>query len=137
MRVLVVAPHADDETLGAGGTILRHISGGDEVFWCLVTHTFADASETFTMERLAIIDEVHRAYGFAGRFLLGLLAAGLDGIPCNKVIDSLSSVIREVKPEVVYSVGGSDVNTDQDVVYRCTMCAVKPSYAPFVRFDEQ
>ncbi|MCH2105723.1 MAG: PIG-L family deacetylase, partial [Planctomycetes bacterium] len=30
-RVLVIAPHADDEVLGCGGTLTRHIERGDEV----------------------------------------------------------------------------------------------------------
>ena len=30
-RVLVIAPHADDEVLGVGGTIAKHVSKGDEV----------------------------------------------------------------------------------------------------------
>lgn len=33
MRVLVAAPHPDDETLGAGGTILRMLAEGHEVYW--------------------------------------------------------------------------------------------------------
>ena len=36
-RVLVIAPHADDESLGCGGSILRHVSEGDDVHWLLVT----------------------------------------------------------------------------------------------------
>ena len=28
--ILVIAPHPDDETLGCGGTLLRHISAGDK-----------------------------------------------------------------------------------------------------------
>jgi len=31
-KVLVISVHPDDETLGAGGTILRHTANGDEVY---------------------------------------------------------------------------------------------------------
>ena len=35
--VLVVAPHPDDETLGVGGTLLRHVAEGDAVHWLIAT----------------------------------------------------------------------------------------------------
>ena len=38
MRVLVIAPHMDDEVLGMGGTISKHVSEGDEVYVCFVAH---------------------------------------------------------------------------------------------------
>ena len=31
-RILVISPHPDDETLGLGGTISKHIFDGDDVF---------------------------------------------------------------------------------------------------------
>ena len=31
-RILVISPHPDDETLGLGGTISKHIFNGDDVF---------------------------------------------------------------------------------------------------------
>lgn len=33
MKVLVASPHPDDETLGAGGTILRMTAEGNEIYW--------------------------------------------------------------------------------------------------------
>jgi len=30
-RVLVLVPHGDDEVLGFGGTIAKHVESGDEV----------------------------------------------------------------------------------------------------------
>ena len=37
VKVLVIAPHPDDETLGCGGTLHRHKHEGDEIFWIIVT----------------------------------------------------------------------------------------------------
>ena len=37
MRILVVSPHPDDETLGAGGTLLRYKKEGNQIFWLNIT----------------------------------------------------------------------------------------------------
>ena len=36
-KVIVIAPHPDDETLGCGGTLLRHKLEGDEIHWMIMT----------------------------------------------------------------------------------------------------
>lgn len=133
VKVLVISPHPDDETLGAGGTLLRHIANGDEVYWCIVTHAFADSPQCFRENRLAIINKVGKAYCFAGCFSLDFPAGALDTVPERQIIDSLASVILESEPDTVYCVSDADVNTDHDTVYRCAMSALKPAYAPFVR----
>ena len=35
-RVLVIAPHTDDEVLGAGGAIIKHVDNSDYVCVCFV-----------------------------------------------------------------------------------------------------
>ena len=41
-NILIVAAHPDDETLGVGGTILRHKKNGDKIFWLIINfpHSF-------------------------------------------------------------------------------------------------
>ena len=36
-KVLVVAPHPDDETLGCGGVLFRHKAEGDDIYWLIIT----------------------------------------------------------------------------------------------------
>ena len=36
-NILVVAPHPDDETLGCGGTLLKHKKEKDQIHWLIIT----------------------------------------------------------------------------------------------------
>ena len=40
MKILVFAPHADDEVLGCGGTIAKYAEEGAEVYVCIITNAF-------------------------------------------------------------------------------------------------
>ena len=35
-KVLIIAVHPDDETLGCGGTILKHKENGDQIYWLIL-----------------------------------------------------------------------------------------------------
>ena len=36
-KVLIIAPHPDDETIGCGGTILSHKFKGDKIYQLIMT----------------------------------------------------------------------------------------------------
>ena len=36
-KLLIIAPHPDDEVIGVGGTIVKRALAGDEVYVCVVT----------------------------------------------------------------------------------------------------
>ncbi|MCR4419334.1 MAG: PIG-L family deacetylase [Clostridia bacterium] len=131
--MLVIAPHPDDETLGAGGTLLRHIAAGDKVYWCIVTLALEDSSQHFRSTRMATVEQVSKAYGFADRFLLDYPAGSLDMVPMRGIVDDLVAIILKSEPDIVYCVSDADVNTDHDIVHRCAMVALKPAYVPSVK----
>lgn len=51
-KIVVVAPHADDEIIGCGATIAKHIKAGDEVMIIIATNASIGAPELFTNEQI-------------------------------------------------------------------------------------
>lgn len=134
-NVLVVAPHPDDETLGCGGTLLKHKYQGDAIHWLIVT-TASDVlgwSREKLEERKGIIEKVAEAFGFDSYHQLGYPATRLDTVALGEMVESISKVIQAVGAESIYLQNRSDVHTDHqlsfDAVYSCT----KSFRFPFVR----
>ena len=42
MKTIVIAPHADDELLGCGGTLIKRGNSGAEISWLLITTMFEE-----------------------------------------------------------------------------------------------
>lgn len=134
-RVLVVAPHPDDETLGCGGTLLRHRAEGAEAHWLIVTAMTRQAG--YSAERIAARDaeiaEVAARYGFAGVHRLGLPTTYLDTVPMSDVVGAVVAVVNEVVPDIVYVPHRHDVHSDHTVVFDAVVAATKTFRCPSIR----
>jgi len=135
MRILVVAVHPDDETLGAGGTILKHIAEGHEVSLMLVTKsdTSAGFSEAQVRQSLQQKDEMIEAYGFKNVYELGILNTQLHLVDYNLLIEKISAVIKHLMPEVIYTVNRSDAHTDHQITAKAMFSCTKAFRNPFIK----
>lgn len=128
MNVLVIAPHRDDEILGCGGTIAKHIHTGNNVYVCFMT---IGLESMFSNEIIqAGINEAKSCHDFLGitkTFNIDFPAALLDTVDKYKINGSLSKVINEVKPEVVYIPHYGDMHTDHQIVADAAMVALRPN----------
>ena len=129
-KVLIVAPHPDDETLGCGGTLLKHASSGDELFWLIVTKTWEPLFDASQIERHAQqIGEVENAYPFKHSYRLGFPTTRLDTVPMGDLVDAMRVVLGEVHPQIVYVPNYSDAHSDHRITFDAVMSVLKPSYA--------
>lgn len=141
MKILVVAPHADDETLGCGGTLLKHIAAGDEVHWLLFTEPTKEIgfTEARIQERNAEIEKVTKEYGFRDVIRLKFPAVRLDTVPAAERVSAVSEVFRKVQPEVVYLPHRGDVHSDHaaafDAVVSCTKWFRYPSVRQVLAYE--
>lgn len=127
-KVMVLAVHPDDETLGCGGTILKHKAQGDQVFWLVMTGPQKGLMPHFTDEFLskrdAMVDGIAEAYGFDETIKLNLPTQMLHTLDLRDIIQKVSEVFKCIQPNVIYMMYANDVHSDHrmafDAVYSCT-----------------
>ena len=126
-RVLVVAPHADDESFGCGGCLLRHAAQGDPSHWLLLTgmSEAAGYAAARVASRDTEIDRVARAFGFESVDRLGLPPAGLDTVPRADLVSRVSAVVRRVRPTHVYLPNPADAHSDHRVAFEAAAACLK------------
>jgi LmbE family N-acetylglucosaminyl deacetylase len=125
MNVLVICAHPDDETLGCGGTMLKHARSGDSVAWVVVTQAHEPQWSAETIRTKAVeVQRVAAAYG-ARIVRLGFKSSRLDTTPRSELITAISGAIDEIRPEVVYVVHPGDVHGDHADVFDATLAVLK------------
>lgn len=134
MQVLIISAHPDDETVGCGGTILKHRAGGDSLFWLIITQAYEPNWPAETIQRKADeVAAVTQAYQFEKIYKLGLHTTRLDTLPQVEIMMGVREVVSEVKPDWVYLVNRSDVHSDHRVVFEATMAVFKPFFKGLTR----
>ena len=132
-KVLVIAPHPDDETLGCGGTLLRHRAEGDDILWLIATDMGPGYSRSQRARREREIAAVADRFGFSSVTRLGFPASGLDRVPLAKIVSRIGDCLRGVEPQVVYIPHGGDAHSDHRNVFDAAVAAAKSFRAPSVR----
>lgn len=131
-RVLVLAPHHDDEVLGVGGTIARHVHRGDEVHVVIATRGTAPMFPAELVEQVrSEATRAHERLGVAGSHYLDLPAARLDTLPLAEVNQAVGRCFADLRPEVAYLPFPGDLHRDHQLVFDAAMVAVRPGpHAP-------
>ena len=98
MKVLAVSAHPDDETLGCGGTLLKHRDAGDVIEWVIAT---AAHSPKWSDEIIGIknceIEAVAKRYSVSEIHRLGLPSGRLDITPIEALIEGLAEAIEKAR----------------------------------------
>lgn len=127
-NVLVVAAHPDDEALGCGGTIAKHVATGDQVsLMCMTDGVSARKVENnVKVRRATALKESCRVLGVGQVFNFDFEDNQLDTVPLLNLACSVERVIAEVMPEVVYTHFAGDLNVDHQLTHRAVLTAARP-----------
>jgi len=126
MKVLVIAAHMDDEILGMGGTIAKHVAAGDDVTVCIAckrayNHQF-DAQ--IVQEEKDAAMQAAKVLGYGGIQFLDLRDELLDERLLD-LIDPIEELVIKKMPAVVYTHHRGDSNQDHRAVCHASMVACR------------
>ena len=127
MNILVFAPHPDDEVLGCGGTMKKHILAGDNVFVCVVTRgTMPLFPEESVLQVRSEHKEAMTQLGVKEVSYLDFPAVMLEEQHRYEVNKAIDDVVKKYKPEIVYMPHFGDMQKDHAIVSEAVMVAVRP-----------
>jgi len=147
MKILVIAAHPDDEILGMGGTITKHIKSGNIVkIVIMATGIFARRSSNlknsfkYSMtEKEAQIAQLQlkqlrndakkaaNIVGVSDIEFLDFPDNEMDTVSSLEVTKSIEKIIEKFNPDEVYTHSQNDVNIDHRIIHDATLTATRPT----------
>ena len=128
-KILILAPHADDEVLGCGGTISRYAKEGKEVNVLILTNANNGAPEIYSKKEIKKIrNESKLANDFIGTkklFFENLPALTLGQYPLYKISNIISKYISKIKPEVVFLPSSNDIHADHKIIFHAAKVSLR------------
>jgi N-acetylglucosamine malate deacetylase 1 len=147
-KLLVIAPHPDDEMISCGGLILKAIKEEAKVFVLYITigpNRQLVTGKTDVETRFKEIDAVAKACGFEHKtlFVGEEYHLKLDAMPIKDLIDPIEDFIEEFKPDIIVLPPRDSFNQDHRTIFNACIACLRPvpqkirHFVPFVlEFEE-
>jgi LmbE family N-acetylglucosaminyl deacetylase len=132
-RVLVIAAHPDDEVLGVGGTVVRHVENGDDVSAIIlgegITARYRKRQETPQTELKLLKAQSEKAgklLGYSSIWHLDMPDNRLDSIDFLDIVKAIEEIIFALSPQTIYTHFEGDLNIDHTITARAVLTACRP-----------
>jgi len=133
MRVLVIAAHPDDEVLGCGATVARLAGEGHEVHAAILGEGLTSRYDHPEDMDRGLLDDIRQTSRRVAD-LLGVKEVHFRSFPDNRfdtvpllsIIKEIEGLLEKVRPQVIYTHHGGDLNIDHVITARAVMTAARP-----------
>ena len=129
MNVLIVAAHTDDEALGCGGTIAKHVANGDIVSAIYMADGVSSRNEVGENEfsvRMAATENAQRVLGITDSHYLGFADNKMDSLPLLDIVQPLEAIVEKIEPDIIYTHHLGDLNIDHRITHQAVLTACRP-----------
>jgi LmbE family N-acetylglucosaminyl deacetylase len=132
--VLIIAAHPDDEVLGCGGSMVKHIENGDEVHVIILAEGMTSrdinrnregrSSDLTTLAETA--KTANDIIGVTSLYLHDFPDNRMDSLDLLDVVKVIEGFIETYQPSIVYTHHRGDVNIDHTVIHDAVIAATRP-----------
>lgn len=125
-RVLILAPHPDDETIGCGGTIALYVSKGVEVFVVIISdgskiaYEFGDESINVASARKQEAVESANILGVRQVYFLDFPDGELSSYE-DEIRIKIEAIIKEIHPNIIFAPSPIDFHQDHIVASKIAL----------------
>lgn len=131
--VLVVAAHPDDEILGVGGTVARHVAKGDIVYALILGEGQTSRGRHREDIDRNIVEELHKntlesakAVGYQEVFFADFPDNRFDHVDLLDIVKEIEQIIERLHPQILYTHYSGDLNIDHQYTARAVLTASRP-----------
>lgn len=133
MNILVVAAHPDDEILGVGGTIAKHVEAGDAVYGLILGEGQTSRFDRREEAGNEIVERLHgdteraaAVLGIRKMYFENFADNRFDSVDLLDIVKAVERRIRELRPAVIYTHHRGDLNVDHRMTYQAVLTATRP-----------
>ena len=136
MKILVVVAHPDDEILGCGATVAKHIQKGDEVEFLIIGDGITARYSEKELDNPEVIKQVKSIWKGANDAarVIGVNKVQIEGLHCGRfdtypLIDIIKIIEKKIsifQPERIYTHSPLDANNDHQIVFKSLQIATRP-----------
>lgn len=126
-KVLVIAPHPDDESIGCGGTLLRHVKDGDTVQVVFLTSGEKGGHGLSVAETIRVREaEARKAAKILGVRHLEFWRLPDGAVrPSRDAVDRLRKKLQEFQPHTIYVTHECEMHPDHRGAVRLLMSSLQ------------
>ena len=140
-QIFVIAAHPDDEVLGCGGTIVKHVHDGDEVHVLILAEGMTSRDDTRDrkgrekdiIKLKDMANEAHKILGTCSTKLLDFPDNRMDSVDLLDIIKVIENEINEIYPEIIYTHHSNDLNVDHRITHQAVFTACRPEPGAIVK----
>lgn len=127
-KVLVIAAHPDDETLGMGGTIHKLSLMGSQVRVVFLSDGISSRDlirESLDDRRAAAIKAL-RNLNCSDVFFFDFPDNSMDSVPLVEVVKTIETCIKDFSPTILFTHFPHDLNVDHRISSQACLVAARP-----------